>query len=944
MPPAIAAVGVVAAKAIGLTGIAAAIFGGVVSTVVSIGVSKLIAPRGPKGGSQPEDTAQGARIQLPPATNNRLPVVYGSAFIGGSITDAKISTDLQTMWYVVSLAEVTNTMPGDTPDVLAFDQIYYDGKLVSLSGAQVTSLTTNTAGGGEVDTKINGNLFMYLFPNGSFSGTNTGGQSAIQIMSDTDIPSNQRWNQGIYTAGGQSASMTNTAFMIVKVKYNNDAGTTGLGAVNVKLTNSRTKPGDCIKDYLLNDRYGCAVPLSQIDTASLTALNTYSDKPIVYTPAGGGPTTTQVRYRFNGPIATNNNCLDNLQTMVDACDSWMQYSELTGQWKVVINKAYNETPDPIAFNNLYHVTDNNLTDGINVSPTNLNQTFNEVEYQYPNNNIRDQLDFIFISLQEDYPSLLNANEPVNKLTLKNDLVNNYVQAKFIAIRRILQGREDLVVSFQTDYSGIQVEAGDVIRITNNAYGWTNKLFRVSNVVEEKDAEGNLFARLTAFEYNGTIYDDDLDITDFIPELNTGLQDPNIIGTPDAPIVTLDTANTLNSLSVTGTVPSIGLVRYLEFNYGNSNVSEDHAYYSRVTNSNGSPLLANASYTINVNNIIDAGNIYWSVTARNDQVGVRSGASNVVVWPGANVSVANTVNICNASSTASLITTDPIAGNILGGRITITSGNGTLQANTFVTSIVDSTQFFVNLVPTVPLSNACIDVEVGGIGGNNIQANTITLTNLDRNLNTLQGFGGTNFSIANYTGNSITMPINAAANTTRNVPIYITGTTVSSTNYYPWYQGTSTNLTGSNGNNYYGSNSTSSFNPIGASVIQIADGDDNWYTAIFDDFPANTIPSNETYFMNYGLTMVSDTANTLVQVAIGLERNNAGFYQVLTDALHTITLQANLPEIYAASYNASGSSVANITSSAVFVRNMTGGANLIIVKGSLASSRGQTPYY
>ena len=385
-------------------------------------------------------------------------------------------------------------------------------------------------------------------------------------MSDAGIPANQRWNQGIYTAGGQSADMTNTAFVIVKVKYNQDAGTTSLGAVTAKITNTRTKPGDCIKDYLLNDRYGCGVPLSAIDQQSLIDLNTYSDKPIVYTPVGGG-SATQARYRLNGPLDTSKNCLANLQDMVDACDSWMQYTEITGKWKVVINKAYDETPNSQTINDLYHVTSNNLTSGIQVNPTDLNNTYNQVEYQYPNTNIKDQLDYIFIALQDEFPSLLSENEPLNKLTIKNDLINNYVQAKFIAIRRLLQGREDLIVTFQTDYSGIQVEAGDVIRITDATYGWTEKLFRVSNVVEEKDAEGNLFAKLTAFEYNNSIYDDDLDITDFIPEANTGLQDPNIIGTPDAPIAVLDTANTLNTINVTGTVPNVGLVRYLDFNYG-----------------------------------------------------------------------------------------------------------------------------------------------------------------------------------------------------------------------------------------------------------------------------------------------------------------------------------------------------------------------------------------
>jgi hypothetical protein len=731
--------------AIGLTGIAAAVATTVLTIGASFVVSKLIAPRGATGNSQQEDSVTGSRVQLPPATNNKLPVVYGTAFIGGSITDAKISTDLQSMWYVISMAEVTNTMPGDTPDTITFDELYYDGKLVSLSGAQVTSLSTNTAGGAEVDTKINGNLFIYLFPNGSSSGTNTGGLSAIDIMSDAAIPSDQRWNQGIYTASGQSAAMTNTAFAIVKVIYNQDAGTTSLGAVTAKITNSRTKPGDCIKDYLLSDRYGCAVPLAGIDTASMTALNDYSDKPIVYTPMGGGPTTTQVRYRFNGPLDTTKNCLANLQDMVDACDSWMQYSELTGKWKVVINKAYDETPDALTFSQLYSVTNNNLTSGIQVNPTDLNQTFNQVEYQYPNTNIKDQLDFIFISLQDDLPGLLSENEPINKLGLKNDLVNNYVQAKFIAIRRILQGREDLIINLQTDYSGIQVEAGDVIRVTNEVYGWTDKLFRVSNVIEEKDTEGNLFARLTAFEYNATIYDDDLDITDFIPADNTGLQDPNIIAQPDVPVVVSNTITTLNFIQISGNVPNVGLVTHLDFNYGFDSNVDNHTFYTTVYNSNGAPLINGQLYSAEVNDIAQAGNIYWSTTAKNRFVGIQSNSSTPLVWPGANVSTSVSQSACNANSTGTLVTTDPIVDLLAGGVITITSGTGNLAANTIVSSVVSNTQFIVNPAPLIALSNACISVNTGGITGNNIQANTVSSNNM-----TLTGVTAGNYTNANIT--------------------------------------------------------------------------------------------------------------------------------------------------------------------------------------------------
>ena len=95
--------------AIGITGVVATIATSLIAGGLAFGVSRLIAPRGASGSNQQEDAVTGARVQLPPATNNKLPVVYGTAFIGGSIVDAKISTDLQTMWYVIALAEVTNS-------------------------------------------------------------------------------------------------------------------------------------------------------------------------------------------------------------------------------------------------------------------------------------------------------------------------------------------------------------------------------------------------------------------------------------------------------------------------------------------------------------------------------------------------------------------------------------------------------------------------------------------------------------------------------------------------------------------------------------------------------------------------------------------------------------------------------------------------------------------
>lgn len=908
--------------AIGVTGVVATIATSLIAGGLAFGVSRLIAPRGASGGNQQEDSVTGARVQLPPATNNKLPVVYGTAFIGGSIVDAKISTDLQTMWYVIALAEVTNTMPGDTPDTITFNEIYYDGKLATLSGSSVTALTTNTAGTPETDTKINGNLDIYLFPNGSNSGTNTGGQSAITIMSDAAIPANQRWNQGIYTAGGQSADMTNTAFVIVKVKYNQDAGTTSLGAVTAKITNTRTNPGDCIKDYLLNDRYGCGVPLSAIDQQSLIDLNDYSDKPIVYTPMGGGPTTTQVRYRLNGPVDTSKNCLANLQDMVDACDSWMQYTEITGKWKVVINKAYDETPNAQTLNDLYHITSNNLTSGIQLNPTDLNQTYNQVEYQYPNTNIKDQLDYIFIALQDEFPALLSENEPLNKLTIKNDLINNYVQAKFIAIRRLLQGREDLIITLQTDYSGIQVEAGDVITVTNEVYGWTEKLFRVSNVIEEKDAEGNLFAKLTAFEYNGAIYDDDLDITDFIPADNTGLQDPNIIGTPAAPAVALDTANTLNILNVTGTVPTGGLVRYLDFNYGNTSNSQTHQFYSSKTNSNGAPLLANSTYTINVTDIQDAGNLYWSVTAKNDTVGVRSAASNLVVWPGANVSTYD-ANSNTGGITGNNIANSSIPATKLINPIAV-QDEGTTILNTGTINFVGSAVAVSNI------GNVATVTVTGGSGGGIYEY-------VNDNSFFLQG--GVNppdaINIKSSYG-AARIPGDRQANlSTGNFETYTFDS------YYPWYTGNSLTTNG-----YFANSGSGRCNPTNAGIQDIASapalgGWVGWWTVIGAGVTTGYRTANTQIHNTSQIQMITD-ANLTIQVANWYKIQEIANSGNISNAIKpdtsitNYTFTANIPQIVTTDFSVDANATFAIYDVGMCVR-VIGTGNAVVLTGQSITS-------
>jgi Putative phage tail protein len=765
-----------------------------VTAAVSIGVSRLVAGRAntPADAGAPD---AGGRVQLAPATQNKLPVVYGSAFIGGAITDAMLSTDQKTMWYVVALAEVSDDQGGGA-GVYTFDtnKCYYDGKQIIFgSNGAVTALRTNTTPAQD-DTRCNGFLYVYLFNNGSSSGVNTGGQTAQQILSVTNgVPSAQAWTV--------NHTMTNCAFAIIKVIYSTDAGTTGIGALTTHITNSITKPGDAILDYMLNTRYGCALPISSIDTASLTALNTYSDELIDYIPASGSttpPLPQQARYRINGPLDTGQNCLNNLQFLVDSCDSWLQYSELTGKWRVVINKLYTGYPDP---SGLFLVDSSNLVGGIEVSPIDLNETYNQVEVAYPNTNIKDQTDYQIIDLFVDDPQLLSANEAINRLNITLPLVNNAVQAKYLAQRRIYQSREDLVIAFTLDYSGIQVEAGDVIRVTHEVYGWTDKLFRVSEVSEEKDTEGNLFASIRAFEYSDGIYADV--VQDYVPAFNTGLKDPNVISPPGDPTITTfsDSNALVTGFDVTSAVPESGLVLYMDFNYGNSSNVLQHRLYRTVQQSNGAPFInspdiANGNITgttITVNDL-PAANYYWSTTARNNTAGKRSGSSPVLNWGGANIQ------------------------------------------------------------PYDP------NTATGGVSGNQVKANTLNLNNMNSGLNVQEFAAGYFYLTSNPVSNTVITPVDITGLgniTTGNwdTPKYLDVAYSGSLSIYPLYVGDASTTEG------YLANSTSSFNPGEASQFDIYNGDYNWW--VLENAPL-AIPTGFASYMYYTTQIVAN-ANCTIQI-------------------------------------------------------------------------------
>lgn len=571
------------------------------------------------GEKPPSQTDQGTRQQIPPSTVNALPVVYGNAYLGGTFVDAVLSTDQKCMYYVLGISSISPNMDFS----FNMTDMYFGDRKITFDVSDPAKVVSLTDAAGNVDTTINGYLWIGLYKSsasGVITPENWGAPSLEMGASPPGgypIPTSQQWP----STGRQ---MNGTAFAIVKLIYSREANTTSMQPVtfNVGQTSpgmDRARPGDVWYDYITNPQYGGAIDSAYVDSATRDTLNAYSDEMITFTDYDGNPATRR-RYTINGVVNAGQTVLSNIDTILTACDSWMAYNAATGKWSIIINKAESTA---------YSFDDNNIIGEIRVSATDITSSVNAIEAKFPNRQNRDQPAYVNI---ETPSGLLYPNEPVNKSSVTFDLVNDSVQAHYLANRILEQAREDLIVSFSTTYYGIQVDAGNVVSVTNSGYGWTNKLFRVVRVNEVALADGTLGAKLDMTEYNAQVYDNQ-DITQFSPVPNSGTPSPSYFSALSFPTVTGYPTATIPNFSVAVGIPSTGRVTTINLYYTNAAVPtpSDWKLLTTAYSSNAVPYTPGGTYTFS-NQVLPADSYLFAYTVGNESSqSSLSGASSLFVW-------------------------------------------------------------------------------------------------------------------------------------------------------------------------------------------------------------------------------------------------------------------------------------------------------------------------
>lgn len=219
-------------------------------------LSKSTQKTNPTAEERPPEPDPGVKLQFEPSTTNRIPVVYGRAHVAGAITDVHMTADQKTMYFVLTLSEITGTLlsTGAATEYL-FREAYADDRRIVFKGdGTVVDYTVDREG--TVDDSLQDLMEIHFY------------QAGTQLPPDDFfanpawVPANQRMPN--WTS---NHTMDELLFAVVKITYNKERGVTRLPTMTFDVQSTMRSAGDVLYDYMTNTRYGAGIDPEEIYSA-----------------------------------------------------------------------------------------------------------------------------------------------------------------------------------------------------------------------------------------------------------------------------------------------------------------------------------------------------------------------------------------------------------------------------------------------------------------------------------------------------------------------------------------------------------------------------------------------------------------------------------------------------------------------------------------------------
>ncbi len=510
-------------------------------------------------GADPSTTGanQNDRAQTPPGAMNKVPRLYGNVTTGGVIIDA-VKSDANTIFVAMVLSEHqgnstvgfdwNDAYPGGSPDASwELHDVYYDNFRCEVSGGVAASQfgRVNTLvpldGSTNVDIQAANVLHTY-----AWAGNSSAGAMIFPVDGYAGSASARNAYDIFPTWNATDNPMTDLVFVIVEVdRLNEDIDPTANIEIDeigewrftietkglVRSTGNVSQPNDtrllsnpsgAMQDYLTNGRYGVGLSIDDLDRDSFNAWYDYCDETYYYgwtesgllpSPVGNGTYDGDTyyvyiddRWKIGGFINPQVPVAENIDEIGKAGQGTLAYDNRTGKFRVLVNRPMTTAEKANAF--LFN--SDNIVSGIQVNSTDLYSLFNFADASFPNNLQQDQPDTAIV--ETPTADRLN-NEPTSGMSFQLTSVNTRYHAAQMANNSLKSSRVGNMCRFDADYSTLDVQVGDFVKVTDDSKGWDEKFWRVMRATEIEGDSGEIVMQFSCVEYDQFVFEDIIYVND-----------------------------------------------------------------------------------------------------------------------------------------------------------------------------------------------------------------------------------------------------------------------------------------------------------------------------------------------------------------------------------------------------------------------------------------------
>ena len=527
-------------------------------------------------------------------------VIYGETKVGGAIIYKETTGGDKFLHILVALAG---------HEIESVEEVYLNDEPLTFTSGLTTALQASTS-----PDKYDGRVYC-----AAFLGADD------QIAPNDLVLASGRWTNDHRLQG--------IAYLYIRLEFNQETfpqGEPQISAVvkgkkiynpNTQSTAWTANAALCLRDYLTSD-YGINADADEIDDTSFIASANVCDEDVALAVGG-----TENRYEVNGSFTTGTQPDKVIESLTKSMAGSIWYAQGKFRCKAgaYTTPVYTFDEDDLR-GNVQIQTRRSRRENFNI----VNGKFSGAETNWM------QTDYPEVRLSSDTIADVDNGEEV-KTSLDLMFTSTSTMAQRIAKVLLYRNREQVVVNATMGLRAMQVQVGDVIKLTNTRAGWTEKTFEVLAWQFSPTGDTMLEINLSLGEISQAVYDWDAEETAFETN-NTSLADAFV--SPPVGVNVSTEARVINEavftvLGVTVTSGSPERIDFVEVEYKKSTDTE----YTQV-----------GVGELGLFEIIDVENVEYDIRARSvNTFGIR-GEYEYVIGYSVNAFADPPQNVTNFNAT------------------------------------------------------------------------------------------------------------------------------------------------------------------------------------------------------------------------------------------------------------------------------------------------------